>query len=527
MTEDAAALLEDAEDRLAPLEREYFEREWDLHTQSSEERREAAEAAGIAYESALADPDLHARALAAERVADGDDALRRRAEVLRLQTAGKRRPPELIERIVRLETELGGLYAEHRAEVRGRRLSDNEIMDVLATATDEEVRRETWEASKAVGASVDERLRELVRLRNEAARRLGYRDHYAMTLEHDEIDEPWLYGLLDRLHAGLEECWRAEKQALDGDLRARLGLPADAPIMPWHLPDPFGQEAPSPPEDPLRDAEGSIDIEAAARRYFADLGHDVDAILRRSDLRPREGKDQHAFQITVDRRDDIRILCNIAPNLYWLETVLHELGHAVYDLALDPALPWLLRAPSHTFTTEAIAMLHGRRHRDREFLTRYAGVPADLSEHPTNRLVHRRRLHVFVPWVQVMARFERTLYADPDADLGVRWWDLVERYQGVPRPSGDRSHDWAAKVHLAVAPVYYHNYLLGELTASQLEWMLERETGNASPAAHPAEAGRLVSERFLRPGKGRRWDVLVEEATGAPLTPEHLVAELR
>ncbi|CAA9537926.1 MAG: hypothetical protein AVDCRST_MAG79-1560, partial [uncultured Thermoleophilia bacterium] len=306
----------------------------------------------------------------------------------------------------------------------------------------------------------------------------------------------------------------------------RLGLSSDEPVQAWHLVDPFGQEPPSPADDPLRDVEPTIDIEGVARRYFADLGHDVDGVLRRSDLHPREGKDQHAFQITTDRRDDVRILCNVAPTLHWLDTMLHELGHAVYDLSLDRDLPWLLRTPAHIFATEAIAMLHGGRHRDPVFLERYAGVAPDVAHHPTNALVRRRGLHVFVPWVQVMTRFERALYADPDADLGAIWWELVERHQRIPRPPGDRTHDWATKLHLALAPVYYHNYLLGEITAAQLEWALERETGSSSPAANPEAAGQLLEERFLRPGRSVRWDALVERATGAPLTPDHLVSTL-
>jgi peptidyl-dipeptidase A len=140
--------------------------------------------------------------------------------------------------------------------------------------------------------------------------------------------------------------------------------------------------------------------------------------------------------------------------------------------------------------------------------------------------VARAKLHVFVPWVQVMTRFERALYADPDADLGTLWWELVERVQRIPRPPGDRRNDWATKLHLALAPVYYHNYLLGEMTAAQLEWALERETGSPSPAASPQVAGPLIAERFLRPGRSLRWDALVEGATGAPLTPDHLVASL-
>ncbi len=46
------------------------------------------------------------------------------------------------------------------------------------------------------------------------------------------------------------------------------------------------------------------------------------------------------------------------------------------------------------------------------------------------------------------------LYADRD-DLNSLWWDLVERLQLVKRPAGRDEPDWAAKIHVAVAPVYY------------------------------------------------------------------------
>ena len=107
---------------------------------------------------------------------------------------------------------------------------------------------------------------------------------------------------------------------------------------------------------------------------------------------------------------------------------------------------------------------------------------------------------MFVPWVQVMTRFEHALYADPDADLGSIWWQLVERYQRIAPPPADRPHDWATKLHVALAPVYYQNYLLGEVCASQLEGAIERETGDVSPAAAPGSAGAFLRDRFMRPG---------------------------
>ena len=96
-----------------------------------------------------------------------------------------------------------------------------------------------------------------------------------------------------------------------------------------------------------------------------------------------------------------------------------------------------------------------------------------------------------------MTNFERSLYADPEADLDARWWELVERYQLVRRPEGREAPDWAAKIHIACAPVYYHNYLYGQIVASQLAATLERECGGL---VERPDAGRLLAQRVFAPG---------------------------
>ena len=79
--------------------------------------------------------------------------------------------------------------------------------------------------------------------------------------------------------------------------------------------------------------------------------------MARSDLRERAGKSQHAFCLRVGRSYpyDVRVLANVRDDAYWTNTMLHELGHAVYDKYIDPSLPYLLRTVAHTNTTEAIA----------------------------------------------------------------------------------------------------------------------------------------------------------------------------
>ncbi len=80
-----------------------------------------------------------------------------------------------------------------------------------------------------------------------------------------------------------------------------------------------------------------------------------------------------------------------------------------------------------------------------------------------------------------MFRFEKELYRDPNQDLNKLWWDLVEKYQGLKRPEGALSPDYASKIHIVSAPCYYHNYMMGELFACQVHEALCKEVFPACP----------------------------------------------
>jgi peptidyl-dipeptidase A len=136
---------------------------------------------------------------------------------------------------------------------------------------------------------------------------------------------------------------------------------------------------------------------------------------------------------------------------------------------------------------------------------------------------------VFARWCQVMVRFERELYRDPEQDLNAVWWDLVSRYQLVNPPEGRNAPDWAAKIHVVSAPVYYHNYMLGELLASQLEHVIQHRVLDSGSRRAPingrGEVGAWLQREVFAPGKRYRWDDMVTRATGEPLNPDYFVAQ--
>jgi peptidyl-dipeptidase A len=515
-------LVDEAEERIRPLSIAANLAGWDVNVEATPVTEARLIGAELALSDGLADAGQYA-ALAAARGRHGDAATARRVGLLCDLLLPFQADDAVRRRIVELEASVESVFVAHRGVVGGREVSDNEITHILRASDDVVERREAWEASKTVGVRVAGDVRELARLRNEIARSLGHRDWFALSVSTSEMDEDRLVATLadvDRLTAEPFTRWKRE---VDGRLGRRFGCD-EAELRPWHYADPFFQELPVAGGVDLDSVFSGRDVVALARRTFDGLGLETESVLARSDLFPRTRKSQHAFCLDVDREGDVRILCNVVPDAHWMETMLHELGHAVFSEGHDPRLPWLLR-DCHLTTTEGVAIMAGRLVRDPGWLVGVAGLAESEARALASELraAHAADFLLFSRWVLVMTTFERALYADPDRDLDTLWWELVRRYQQVTPPDGRTAPDWAAKIHLACVPVYYHTYLYGSITAAQLAAAVERDAGGLVDV--PA-AGALLRERVFRPGLSTRWDRLLEQATGERLAVRHFATEI-
>jgi peptidyl-dipeptidase A len=453
----------------------------------------------------------------------------RQLELLAIYHRQNLLPAEVIDDLVTRSNEIQAEFYNFRAQIGGREVTNNEILDILRSERGDKGRRAAWEASKQITGRVAGPLLELVKRRNEAARSLGFRDFYAMQLELQEIDEEELFGVFADLRQRTKEPFIAAKATVDARLAARYGIEPNA-LRPWHYEDPFFQEAPLAEELGLESHFRGCDLVAITERYFQGIGLPIRDVLNRSDLFERAGKDQHAFCTDIDREGEVRILCNVKDDDRWMGILLHELGHAAYDTFIPRELPWTLRQPAHISTTEAIAMFMDRFIYDVDWLERAAGARLDDRESLRLRAAEASRFEQLLTarWVLVMTHFERELYANPDReDLDEYWWDLAEELQAVIRPEGRNAPDWAAKIHLAVAPVYYHNYLLGELIASQLGATLRREidSGKTPGYVDCERLGGFLRERVFAYGATLHWQTLLERSTGSRLSPELFIEE--
>ena len=440
---------------------------------------------------------------------------------------GSQIDPKKLEEMINLQSKIENTFSTFRTKVNGKELTDNQVEDILKTATDSNELKNAWLSSKEIGPAVSADVIKLVKMRNAAAKEMGFNNYHEMSLKLAEQDPKKIEKLFNELDALTRPTFASLKRDMDKALSQKYNVPASK-LMPWHYQNRYFQEAPKIYTLDLDKYYKDKDLVKLAEGYYTGIGTPINDIVDRSDLYEKPGKYQHACEDNLDRKNDIRVVCNIKPNSYWMDTVLHEFGHGIYDKYLDQSMPWSFREAAHTFTTEAIAMMFGRMASNPQWLHDVVGI----SEEEQNKIsdlsfkILRLRQLVFSRWAQVMYRFEKAMYENPDQDLNKLWWKLVERYQLVKKPAGRNQPDWATKIHIALYPAYYHNYLMGELLASQLNHYIvkniikSKDLKNQSYANNKA-VGEYLKDNVFAPGRKYYWDDMIKKATGENLTAKY------
>jgi peptidyl-dipeptidase A len=539
VTERARKFVTDHTAKLQPLEVASAAAWWNANISGKGEDFKRKEEAQNKIDEALANPERFAEVKALkEKLKDIDDPVTSRAiEVLYLTYLEKQLDTDLLKKMTAKSNAVEQAFNVFRARVDGKEMTDSEVRKVLKTSKDSARRQAVWEASKGVGGVLEPDLRALVKLRNEAATKLGFKNYHALQLFLNEQDGDQLIKLFDELDELTSAPFRAAKTEIDAKLAKDCNV-KPGELMPWHYHDPFFQETPSVFSYDLDTPFAKADLIGMCRGFYQGIGLPIDPVIARSDLKEKPGKSPHAFCTDIDRQGDVRVLANVVNNAYWASTLLHEFGHSVYSTNnndIPATLPYVLRLEAHILTTEGVAMMFERLSKRRAFLEKM-GITIPVTDvkafDETAAKTLRYQLLIFSRWCQVMLRFEKGMYENPDQDLNKLWWDLVEKYQLVKRPAGRNAPDYASKIHIVSAPVYYHNYMMGELFASQLHHAIARDVyrgadPNTVIYVDTRAVGDFMKQKVFEPGRTLNWNALTKFATGAELNPKAFAADFK
>lgn len=514
--------------KVIPLAKETYLADWNAQVSGKADDFKKSETLQMKFNSLFSDKESYKKLKEfKESNQIKDELLKRELDVIYNMYLSNQVDTSLLNSITKLQTEIIQKYNNYRAVVGKDTFSDNKVEETLKSSTDSKLLKDVWMAHKKIGPIVAADIIKLVKMRNELAKKLGFNNYHEMSLKLNDQNPEDILKTFNELDSLTKNGFATLKSQMDDYFAKRYKVKKEE-LMPWHYQNRFFQEAPKIYNVDLDKYYKDKDIVKLTEDYNTSIGLDITDMVKNSDLFEKQGKNQHAFCTDIDNEGDVRVLCNVTKTEGWMNTMLHEFGHAVYEKYMDTSLPYILKSPAHTFTTEAIAQMFGRFATNPQWMLDMKIIDekerAKVADESFKSL--RLQMMVFSRWSQVMYRFEKGLYENPDQDLNKLWWDLVEQYQMLKRPEGRNEPDWASKIHIASSPCYYHNYLLGELLASQLYYYIGnnvlkvKDVTNQSFVNKP-EVGAFLKDKVFFVGARYYWNDMIEKATGEKLTAKY------
>ena len=455
--------------------------------------------------------------------------------------------PDLQKRIVDIGNNLSLMYGDFKPVVKGNKVEDSELEDLLSKTKGHDGIQDAIEltsAKLAVGnhkipggeKTIAETILEAIKLRNLFAKKAGADNYYSYNLQKQEIDENELINLMAAVKLMIKPTYDKLREKMDHAAQERYGISKNDARLIWFQ---GGVKEYNILNDVMKfnsdDYFKGMDPRPLLKETGRLMGIDVDSIVDKSDLFPRPGKNPHWYLFNLRVPDDIRSFGNINPKFeremgYVFSTEFHEvIGHGGGYSFVDSALAHLLK-DLHTIVTESDAMMMEDLMFNEHWLREVAKFDTSTIETFINQGVQHRLAHELLTFFKnflLIPDFERTLYHLPDSELTLEkvnklWAEKQYEYLGVKVPEGRNEPDWAYKIHLATAPVYYQCYFLGQLLRAQVRATIEniaKERGLFSK-----ETGDFL--RIYRGvGQSYPWSELTKHMTGKSLGVDALKAE--
>lgn len=429
----------------------------------------------------------------------------------------------------------------------GKKVSTNELDDILKSETNLGKRLDAWQASKAIGPTLKDGLIKLRKLRNETVQALGYPDFFSYQVSDYGMKTPEMMQMMDGLIRDLWPLYRELHTWMRYEMAKRYGVSQVPDMLPaqW-LPNRWGQDW-SPAVtvkglnlDSVLKPKGAEWIAKNAEALYVSLGFPQlpQTFWTYSSLYPYPAdsnvkKNNHASAWHIDLNQKVRSLMSIEPNSEWWETTNHELGHIYYYLSYsNDSVPPLLRQGANRAYHEAVGSMMGMAAMQKPYLIGRGLVGANVQTDSVQSLLKEALNSVVFIFFSAgtMSNFEKELYADnlsPDK-WNASWWALAKKYQGIVPPTvrGEEYCDAATKTHINDDPAQYYDYALSYALLYQLHNHIAKEILHQDPRATNYFGHKEVGDflkSVLKYGASKDWREVLKESTGDELNAKGML----
>lgn len=429
-------------------------------------------------------------------------------------------------------------------------VTTNDIDRILVESNDLDERLFAWETSKGVGVPLRSGLANLQRLRNRVAREMGYSSYFGLEVADYGMTSEEMMQLMDQLVAELRPLYIELHTYARYELAKRYKKPVPDMLPAHWVPNRWGQNWPGIVQSvnldaPFKDKSKEWIVQQA-EDFFMSLGFPKlnETFWQKSDLYPVEPgssrrKNNHASAWHLDLADDYRSLMSVEPTADWFKTTHHELGHIYYFIEYsNPEVPLVLREGANRSYHEGMGDLMAIASLQRPYLEQLGILSPDTKIDQTQWLLNEALSAasiVFIPFsAGTMSRFEYDLYEHdlPVNQYNKRWWEYVERYQGIvpPTPRLEEWCDAATKTHIIDDAAQYYDYALSCVLKFQLHNYIAKNILKQDPRNCNYYGNKQVGEflkGIMRPGASRDWQQVLKEKTGEDFSAKAMLEYYR
>jgi hypothetical protein len=293
----------------------------------------------------------------------------------------------------------------------------------------------------------------------------------------------------------------------------------DSPVEPWDYRYVAGEG-----DRELTAAISAASLLPVTKRYFHDLGADLDGLGIIYDLESRAGKAPvtYANYVTMGRvvnghwRPTLaRVSASYSDSgLYVLNMLTHESGHTVHYAAIRNR-PAFMDIGDDLFC-ESFADVTSWNVYDPAWQQKYLG-------HSVTERGGLRSQYTMVTLEVAWSLFELRMLHNPDADPNLVWTEITSRYfHVVPHPEYSW---WVQRGQLVTTPGFMANYGLGAVVTADIRQRIRSSIG-------PFNTGNdrwypWVSRNLLRSGLQFDTSVILRKFLGRPVSLEPLLTDIR
>jgi len=429
----------------------------------------------------------------------------------------------------------------------GKKVSTNDLDDILKSETDLDKRLAAWESSKEVGKTLKAGLVNLRDLRNKTVQALGYKDFFAYQVSDYGMSTDEMMRTMDKLMSELWPLYRELHTYMRYELAKRYKVAEVPDYIPAHwLSNRWGQDWSAVVTvqglnlDSVLRTKTPEWIVKEGEKLYVSLGFPAlpSVFWEKSSLYPYPSdssvkKNNHASAWHMNLDKDVRSLMSVEPNSEWFETANHELGHIYYYLSYaNPKVPMLLREGANRAYHEAIGSMMGMAAMQKPYLAGRGLIDAQAQTDSIRSLLKEAMNSVVFIFFSsgTMSNFEKELYSDnlPASRFNRRWWELAKKYQGIVPPSerGEIYCDAATKTHINDDAAQYYDYALSYVILYQLHNHIARNILKQDPRATNYYGNKEIGsflKRILETGSSKDWREVLKASTGDDLNAKAML----